>query len=136
MPKLILIRGIPGSGKSTLARALVKAAMVNVHYEADQFFINPQTGMYKWFPEGLRDAHDYCYDNTYQALSEGKSVAVSNTFTTEKEIWEYRHLATLFGIIVQEIICMGEFDSVHDLPKEAMERFRKRAWWLQKRRAE
>ena len=41
MKELFLIRGCPGSGKSSLAKSIG-----GVHYEADMFFINPETGVY------------------------------------------------------------------------------------------
>ena len=97
MTTLYLIRGISGSGKSTLAEQLRDAGLVRYVFEADQFFIDGDTGEYEFNPRFLHQAHLHCQDRTELYLSQGMSIAVSNTSTTEKEVEVYRKIAEELG---------------------------------------
>lgn len=128
---LTLIRGIPGSGKSTLAQALTQNG--GTHLEADMFFVD-DAGNYKYDADRVAEAHDWCRSETRRFLKMGFFVVVSNTFTREREINPYRAMAIELNVPIQEIICMGNFGSIHGVPQEQMARFRSRAWWLNTRR--
>lgn len=90
-PTLYLIRGLPGSGKSTFAWQLFKNRLVQRMYEADDYFT--ESGIYDFDPTKLEDAHNQCKRNTWLALYEGMSVAVSNTSCTEWEVETYATIA-------------------------------------------
>jgi len=121
---LILIRGLPGSGKSTLARRLAKSIGV-VHFEADQFFVD-SSGKYNFDLSRLGEAHRWCQSETRRCLASNFTVVVSNTFTTIKELRPYFDLAREFEIVPQVVTCENQFDNVHDVPKETLDRMRQR----------
>jgi hypothetical protein len=56
----------------------------------------------------------------------GVNVIVHNTFTQLREMKPYMDLADEFGYSVSEIVCRGNFGSVHGVPEEAIERMRNR----------
>jgi predicted kinase len=121
---LILIRGLPGSGKSTLARRLAKSLGV-VYFEADQFFVD-SSGRYNFDLSRLSEAHRWCQSETRRCLESNFTVVVSNTFTTIKELRPYFDLAREFEIVPQVVTCENQFDNVHDVPKETLDRMRQR----------
>lgn len=123
MSRLIIIRGLPGSGKSTLAQKLLAVA-VDRHYEADQYFI--VEGEYKFDASKLGRAHEWCQERTRSALRDGKSVVVTNTFTTVKELRPYFAMAQEFGIVPQVIVAQNDFGSVHNVPAETLAKMRER----------
>lgn len=90
-PTLYLIRGLPGSGKSTFAKSLLDKFLVQRVYEADQYFV--QNGEYQFDPTKLEQAHQQCKRNTWLALYEGMSVAVSNTSCADWEVETYATIA-------------------------------------------
>jgi len=53
MSTLVLVRGIPGSGKSTLANRISDV----LHFEADMFFVDRETGEYKFDGARIGEAH-------------------------------------------------------------------------------
>lgn len=125
MTSLTLIRGIPGSGKTTLARQLmIVFGETGAHFEADQYF--EKSGTYEFDMTKIGRAHYECQMNTYKALTQGKNVIVSNTFTMLKEIDPYADMCFDFNIIPQIIICQGTYGSIHNVPDETMDRMRKR----------
>jgi ABC-type molybdenum transport system ATPase subunit/photorepair protein PhrA len=99
---LILVRGLPGSGKSTLARILVDTTSI---CEADQFFVNQKTGEYKFNPDEIKIAHQWCKDNVEDRMKYNEDtygldyseIVVSNTFTQECEMEPYFKLAEKYG---------------------------------------
>ena len=125
-PTLFLIRGLPGSSKSTYARMLLKEGTVQAHFEADMYFEHVTTGEYFFDATKLGLAHAWCYEMTTQALDEGKSVAVANTFTTHREMRDYVDYAKTYGYDLQVIVRTGNYGSIHGVPEEAMEKMRKR----------
>jgi uridine kinase len=90
-PTLYLIRGVPGSGKSTFAWKLLRGRLVDRIFEADEYFV--QNGVYQFDPTLLEQAHQQCKRNTWLALYEGMSVAVSNTSCAEWEVESYQTIA-------------------------------------------
>ena len=123
-PKLILIRGVSGSGKTTYAKKLMKDDPSLSHYEADMFFYN--NGNYEFNPSKLKDAHAWCKSKTEEDLRNGKSVIVSNTFTQKWEIEPYIQLGQKYKaeIIIKK--ATGNYQNVHGVPPDALERMRSR----------
>lgn len=138
MKQLIIIRGVPGSGKSTLADFFIQgcycsffgyssyaAGKYPIVCEADQFFTNPVTHEYKYERSKLQEAHDWCQRKVKGAMNdEVPVVIVSNCFIRQWEMEPYLSMAVECGYTVQEIICKGEFESVHGVPKEKIEKMK------------
>jgi predicted kinase len=122
--KLILIRGISGSGKTTYAEQLKQEDSSLSHYEADMYFY--KNGEYQFDPTKLKQAHNWCKCQTEIDLMFGKSVIVSNTFTQKWEIEPYIQLGRKFGadIIIKKAI--GNYQNVHGVPPEVLEKMRQR----------
>jgi len=120
---LYIVRGLPGSGKSTYAKTLVPAS---AHFEADQYFMKGDK--YAFDPSKLKDAHADCLARTRKAMVDGKHkvVAVSNTFTQKWEVQPYINLANELGWTVKVIRMTGNYGSIHDVPKDSIERMRGR----------
>lgn len=120
--ELVLIRGLPGSGKSTMARG----AMFDdfEHYEADMFF--ELGGEYCYDSSKIRDAHEWCQRETFKALSNGKSVVVSNTFTRRFEMYPYFDMAKTFGIEPRIMEANGSWPNVHGVPAKVVDMMRQR----------
>jgi predicted kinase len=124
---LTLVRGLPGSGKSTLARRII--ADCRYHFEADQFWHENESGEYKFDAKRLPEAHEWCRDRAQEALLEGHSVVVSNTFTTIKELRPYFVLANRFDIIPTVYICQNQFNNIHNVPEETLKKMKARFAW-------
>jgi len=117
---LYLIRGLPGSGKSTLAQTLPAK-----HIEADMYFVN-RRGKYQFDPKKLPQAHAWCQQQARNLLREGKSVVVSNTFVEHWEMKAYLDLADEFDAKVEVVVCRGEYENIHGVPAENIEKMRAR----------
>ena len=122
--KLILIRGVSGSGKSTYAKKLMQDDPNLLHYEADMFF--NRGGKYDFDPSLLKDAHKWCFDKTEEALRNGNSVIVSNTFTQNWEIKPYIDLGKRYGVDVIIKKATGNYKNVHGVPEDALKRMKDR----------
>jgi hypothetical protein len=122
--KLILIRGISGSGKTTYAKQLIEQDPSLSHYEADMYFY--RNGEYAFDPTKLKNAHAWCLSKTEEDLRNGKSVIVSNTFTQKWEIEPYIKLGKEMGaeIIIKK--ATGNYQNIHGVPPDALERMRSR----------
>jgi tRNA uridine 5-carbamoylmethylation protein Kti12 len=131
MKQLILVRGIPGSGKSTLARNLVHTLRsiqhpgTVSHFEADMYFEDAQ-GNYNFDAFKLALAHGWCLRKTREALEENRTVIVSNTFTTVKELKPYFALAKEFGIVPVVYLAQNQFQNVHNVPADKLQKMRDR----------
>lgn len=121
MSRLVLIRGLPGSGKSTLAKAMVGYE----HFEADMFHVGAD-GVYRFNPEVMKDAHDWCFNACFGAIGAGRHVVVSNTFTTYQELGRYTEEAHLQHIPYAVIVARGNFQNVHNVPDEVLAKMRAR----------
>jgi tRNA uridine 5-carbamoylmethylation protein Kti12 len=125
------VRGIPGSGKSTLARNLVHTLRsiqhpgTVSHFEADMYFEDAQ-GNYNFDASKLNRAHNWCIDKTREALEENRTVIVSNTFTTKKELKPYFDMAREFGIVPVVYLAQNQFPNVHNVPADKLQKMRDR----------
>lgn len=124
MPRLILIRGLPGSGKSTLARTLTKAGYY--HYEADQFFEMAGSGTYTFDPAKLQAAHAWCLNAARYRVEWGDPVVISNTFSRRWELQPYLDLAKEFDIQPLLIECKNQFQNIHNVPPETIQKMKDR----------
>jgi len=126
---LIIIRGLPGSGKSTLADILSFTLSDELRLiatcEADDYFM--VNGKYEFDKTKLPDAHRMCYNKCKDAMEqEFGIVIVSNTSCSRGEYTRYIDLARQYDYAVQVIDVHGEFESVHNLPQEAMDKMEER----------
>lgn len=120
--KIILIRGLPGSGKTTMAKEY--AAQGYVHCEADHYF--ERDGAYKFDGSKLGAAHDDCLRRTIEALEQGRSVVVANTFSRRWEIEPYLRAAKRRGVPARIVEAKGTWQNVHGVSEETIERMRAR----------
>ena len=122
---LYLIRGIPGSGKTTLAKRLLEQGKAQRHFEADAFFTSPE-GVYVYDKKKIKTAHFLCQRGTRQALFKGYSVVVANTFTMAYELAPYYDIADHTGVYLKIIRATGNYDNVHEVPREVVDMMRSR----------
>jgi len=117
--QLILLRGLPGSGKSTFAQMLKSISQGELlHYEADMYFMT--NGMYNYKPELISEAHQWCLQATSNALMNGLSVVVSNTFTRRMELQPYINIAERYKAQVTVLHVEGNYGSIHNVPDETL----------------
>ena len=132
---LYLVRGLPwpGSGKSTFAKKLVGSDFLVC--EADKYFIDSETGEYKFDGSKIKDAHKYCHDKVETYMKDSlvndqwyRQIAVSNTFTQEWEMKPYFELAEKYGYTVFVIIVENRHGgkNVHGVPDDKLEIMRNR----------
>jgi len=112
MSKLIIVRGLPGSGKSTYAKSLGI-----FHIENDMLCIH--NGVYKFDQELQVERSMLCFDIVSMLDCD---VVVSNTFTTLREMNPYLALDRDITVVA----CKGEYESVHKVPVEVMNKFKAR----------
>jgi predicted kinase len=124
---LYLIRGLPGSGKTTFANRLKDSHLVGVNLSADDYFTDLQ-GNYSFDASKLKQAHEQCLNRTRLYLQETMSVAVSNTFTTEKEMQPYFDLAEELNHGVTVLIVENRHGnkSVHNVPQDTIQKMKNR----------
>lgn len=118
--KLILIMGASGSGKSTKAKQIMELGGF-IHLETDNYFINDD-GEYHFDHKKLKEAHDHCFNEAVKAISKGKSVIVSNTFSKAWERKPYLQLARSFDIEPEVFHMKGQYKNVHNVPDEIVKR--------------
>lgn len=130
---LYIVRGLPGSGKSTFAKKLVYSDFLVC--EADKYFIDKETGEYKFDGSKIKDAHKYCQDLVETYMKDSlvndqwyREIAVSNTFTMEWEMTSYFELAKKYGYKVFSIIVENRHngENVHGVPTDKIEQMKDR----------
>ena len=117
---LTIIRGLPGSGKSTLARSLPGNPK---HFEADMFFLNSE-GEYIYDRAKQKEAHEWCQNSVREALKQGHSVVVSNTFVKKWEMEPYILMSTELQIPYTIMTATGNFKNIHNVPEETIARMK------------
>jgi hypothetical protein len=120
---LYIIRGLPGSGKSTLAQKMLGEGKIDVYYESDMFFLD-EKGEYHLDKEKWPEAHEWCEESVRNAIDEGKSVAVSNTFTRRFLILPYLCIARARDVKYEIIECKNSYGSIHNVPESEMTKMR------------
>jgi len=128
MKTLYIIRGIAGSGKTTFANTIVDSIAV---CEADQYFVDKETGEYKFNPDEIKIAHQWCKDEVENRMKYNQDtygldyseIVVSNTFTQEWEMDPYFKLAEKYGYRVFSIIVENRHGgkNTHGVPDEKVE---------------
>jgi NEDD4-binding protein 2 len=127
MKNLYLIRGVPGAGKSTFAHTIWNEYAI---CEADKYFINKETGEYKFNPDELKIAHQWCKDEVETRMKDNQihpqyypEIVVSNTFTQEWEMEPYFKLAEKYGYKVFTLIVENRHGGVnqHDVPDDKIQ---------------
>jgi ABC-type molybdenum transport system ATPase subunit/photorepair protein PhrA len=128
MKTLYILRGLPGSGKSTLSNTIVDSIAV---CEADQYFVDKETGKYKFNPDEIKIAHQWCKDEVENRMKYNQDtygldyseIVVSNTFTQEWEMDPYFKLAEKYGYRVFSIIVENRHGgkNTHGVPDEKVE---------------
>lgn len=125
-PTLYLLRGVCGSGKTTLAKDLVARGFADRWLEADQYFMNGTH--YVFDASKLKNAHEWCQTATKHTLLQERSVVVSNTSTTEKEVAVYQQIAKDYDANFVSLIVENRNDTknVHNVPEEKIQQMKDR----------
>ena len=127
---LFLVRGVPwpGSGKSKFAKKLVDEDFLIC--EADKYFIDKETGEYKFDVSKIKDAHKFCQDRVETYMKDSlvndrfyREIVVSNTFTQEWEMERYYELAKQYGYKIFSIIVENRHGGInqHGVPEDKIE---------------
>lgn len=117
MKKLYIVASHSGSGKTTYAKSL----NLKYHFEADDYFTD-ENGQYNFDDKKLPLAHAKCLQNTKEAMLSGEDIVVANTFTRKWEREPYYKLAEEFGYEVEFKVMTGNYQNVHNVPAEIVQR--------------
>jgi hypothetical protein len=83
-------------------------------------------GNYNFDVTKLHQAHTWCHNKTREALEQNRTVVVSNTFTTKKELKPYFDMAREFGIVPIVYLAQNQFNNVHNVPADKLQAMRDR----------
>jgi predicted kinase len=133
IPKILyLVRGVPGSGKSTFAKHIWNDYAI---CEADQYFVDRETGEYKFNPDKIKIAHQWCRDEVETRMKDNQvnpqyypEIVVSNTFTQEWEMEPYFKLAEKYGYKVFSLIVENRHggENQHGVPSDKVQAMKDR----------
>jgi len=125
MNVLFIIRGLPGCGKTTLAKSIAPGAVC----QADDFFVDDETGKYEFVPHLLNQAHNECYLKCYRLMNKNEpKIAVCNTGTREWEFKDYIELAKAKGYMVHVMVVEHRHggENTHGVPQDAIDKMKRR----------
>jgi predicted kinase len=127
----MLVRGLPGSGKSTLAKLLLanrtslSPKETAVHLEADMFLTN-EKGDYTWTFEKFKQAHNWCFQKTREAMEKGSQfIVVSNCFVHKSSMARYLSAAEVMGYKTDIIVLNSKYEGVHPIPPHIYDSMKK-----------
>ena len=77
-------------------------------------------GEYNFNSSKLKDAHEWCQQQTEESMKNNENIVVSDIFTTEWEMKPYLDLAEKYGYIVFTIVVEKRHSNtdVHNVPDE------------------
>jgi predicted kinase len=121
--QLIILRGASGSGKSTLARSMHHTFELSVICSTDDYFM--KDGEYVFNPKLLTEAHRANQDKVESCML--RSVPMIIVDNTNIQKWTYQayiKLAETYGYEVKFVVCDGEYENRHGVPKDKVEKMR------------
>lgn len=106
-----IVRGVPGSGKSSMVTTLIQNSLTIARqtnkvkvYSTDNYFVDPNTGEYKFDFNKLKENHQKCFDNCKKSMESNiPFIFLDNTNIKEIYIKPYRDIANLNGYNIMEI---------------------------------
>lgn len=103
----IILRGLSGSGKSWVSSYLSQEYDLEI-CSADYYFMKKK--IYEFDPNKLQEAHDYCYQQAKDYMSNHQSLIIDNTNSKLSEYKKYIDLARdyEYTYYVIEIFCKNE----------------------------
>lgn len=127
--KVLILSGPPGAGKSTYVKTLQERGLKVEVCSADDWFVDPETGEYKFDPNQLDKAHTSCMGKFLFFLNlplEEKDkidyLIIDNTNTQLWEITPYTSVASAKGynfkivkFFVDPEVCANR--NIHGVPK-------------------
>jgi len=121
MMKLTVLQGVPGSGKSTTAR-IISELTGAVICSTDDYFI--ENGVYKFDESKLSEFHKKNFERACCLMLEGNSVIIDNTNILLRSCLKYCEFAMKLGFEVEFIRCTGNYQNVHGVSGEKVEKMR------------
>lgn len=89
------------------------------------FFVE-KGGYYSFDAKKLSQAHNWCQTEVREALLNGHSVVVSNTFVQRWEMQPYRDMAKELNIVLEVMVCKEDYGSIHQVPRITISNMRKK----------
>ena len=102
---------------------MARAMAGHIHLENDMYFVD-RDGQYRYSAELMQSAFEWCQAATKNALLQGHSVVVSNTFVRRLEWLAYGQVAGDMGITLRIIEANGAYQNTHAVPACVVERMR------------
>lgn len=124
MRSLIILRGLPGSGKSTLAKVLSEDGKYPV-LSIDDYFINTETGEYKFEFSENHLAYKSCEERTEASMKNGiEKIFLDNCFTLEWEMEPYFQLAAEYNyqVFVVTVENRHGSENIHAVSNEQLKK--------------
>lgn len=115
--KVSIMRGLPGSGKTTHAKTLSRVII-----SADIFFVDSD-GRYRFNPELIKEAHNFCLRQFIKALDGTENIIVDNTNLNVWEVAPYYRITEAFNCEVEivEMNCLPNVAfarQIHGVPQD------------------